>query len=268
MNPVDILKGNGPVILAQPHGGTFVPVELSEHYNELGREMADTDWHIHRLYDGLLSDGSVVEATFSRYLIDANRDPSGSSLYPGQNTTELCPTVDFEGRSIYQKRALHESQPDAEEIEIRRKNYHAVYHAALSEQIERVRKIHGTVLLFDCHSIRSRLPFLFEGELPDFNLGTYNTSTCAPEIEDAALEICAEADGYSSVLNGRFKGGWTTRHYGNPENGIHVIQLELAQQTYMDESAPWLYHEEKAEKLRVHLKKLLSCLEQTITSLT
>jgi len=109
---------------------------------------------------------------------------------------------------------------------------------------------------------------LFEGELPDFNLGTYNTSTCAPEIEAAALEICAEADGYSSVLNGRFKGGWTTRHYGNPEKGIHVIQLELAQQTYMDESAPWLYHEEKAEKLRVHLKKLLSCLEQTITSLT
>jgi len=107
MFPVDITEKNGPVILAQPHGGTFLPTELSEHYNELGREMADTDWHIHRLYDGLLADASVVEATFSRYLIDANRDPSGSSLYPGQNTTELCPSVDFEGRSIYQKRALN-----------------------------------------------------------------------------------------------------------------------------------------------------------------
>jgi len=142
MFPVDITEKNGPVILAQPHGGTFLPTELSEHYNELGREMADTDWHIHRLYDGLLADASVVEATFSRYLIDANRDPSGSSLYPGQNTTELCPSVDFEGRSIYQKRGLNGTEPDAEEIEIRRKNYHAVYHSALAEQIERVRKIH------------------------------------------------------------------------------------------------------------------------------
>ncbi|MBC8258236.1 MAG: N-formylglutamate deformylase [SAR324 cluster bacterium] len=264
MNPVQIIEGNSPVILGQPHGGVFIPDQLSEHYNELGREMADTDWHIHRLYDGLLPDATVVEATFSRYLIDANRDPSGNSLYPGQNTTELCPTVDFEGRSIYQI----ESEPDEGEIETRRINYHAVYHTALSEQIERIRKIHGRVLLFDCHSIRSRLPFLFEGELPDFNLGTYNTSTCAPEIEAVAFEICAGADGYSPVLNGRFKGGWTTRHYGKPEKGIHVIQLELAQQTYMDESAPWLYHEEKAAKLRVNLKKLLRSLEQTIISLT
>ena len=264
MKPVEIFKGNGPVILSQPHGGTFLTPEMTEKLNKRGCEMADTDWHIHRLYDDLLPEVTVVEAKFSRYLIDANRDPSGNSLYPGQNTTELCPSVDFEGLPIYQI----EAQPDVEEIETRRKNYHAVYHTALSEQIERVRKIHGRVLLFDCHSIRSRLPFLFEGELPDFNLGNYNTSTCAPEIEDAALEICAGAEGYSCVLNGRFKGGWTTRHYGKPEKGIHVIQLELAQQTYMDESAPWLYHEEKAAKLRVHLKKLLSCLEQTITSLT
>jgi len=135
MNPVDIFEGSSPVILAQPHGGTFLPTELSEHYNELGREMADTDWHIHRLYDGLLADASVVEATFSRYLIDANRDPSGSSLYPGQNTTELCPSVDFEGRSIYQKRGLNGTEPDAEEIEIRRKNYHAVYHSALANKL-------------------------------------------------------------------------------------------------------------------------------------
>ena len=226
--------------------------------------MADTDWHIHRLYDGLLPEVTVVEATFSRYLIDANRDPTGNSLYPGRNTTELCPSVDFEGLPIYQTEAL----PDVEEIETRRKNFHAVYHTALSEQIERVRKMHGRVLLFDCHSIRSRLPFLFEGELPDFNLGNYNTSTCAPEIEDAALEICAGAEGYSCVLNGRFKGGWTTRHYGKPEKGIHAIQLELVQRTYMDEFALWTFREERASKVQIQLKKLLSSLEKLITTLT
>ena len=154
-----IFKGNGPVILSQPHGGTFLTPEMTQILNKRGCEMADTDWHIHRLYDGLLPEITVVEATFSRYLIDTNRDPSGNSLYPGRNTTELCPSVDFEGLPIYQT----EAQPDVEEIETRRKNYHAVYHTALSEQIERVRKIHGRVLLFDCHSIRSRLPFLFEG---------------------------------------------------------------------------------------------------------
>ena len=274
MTPVNIIDGSSPVILAQPHGGTYLtsakdsPSELLVTLNERGREMADTDWHIHRLYDGLLQDATVVEATFSRYLIDANRDPSGSSLYPGQNTTELCPTVDFEGRPIYQI----EAEPDANEIEIRRNNYHAVYHAALLAQIKRVRNLHGKVLLFDCHSIRSRLPFLFEGVLPDFNLGTNNTSTCDPIIEEAALEVCANEKfalhGYSYVINGRFKGGWTTRHYGKPEKGIHAIQLELAQQTYMDESSPWLYREEKAVKLRIYLKKLLNCLEKTITTLT
>jgi len=274
MTPVNIIDGSSPVILAQPHGGTSLPsaedspAELLVTLNERGREMADTDWHIHRLYDGLLQDATVVEATFSRYLIDANRDPSGRSLYPGQNTTELCPTVDFEGRPIYQI----ETEPDAVEIETRRNNYHAVYHAALSAQIERVRKLHGKVLLFDCHSIRSRLPFLFEGELPDFNLGTNNTSTCDPIIEEVAVEVCANAKrdlhGYSYVINGRFKGGWTTRHYGNPEKGINAIQLELSQKTYMDESSPWLYREEKAAKLRIHLKKLLNCLEKSITTLT
>ena len=268
MNAVDIFEGNSPVILAQPHGGTFLPTEMADDLNERGREMADTDWHINRLYAGLLPEATVVEAKFSRYLIDANRDPSGSSLYPGQNTTELCPTVDFEGRPIYQQRALHDAEPDANEIETRRKSYHAVYHAALAEQIERVRKKHGVVLLFDCHSIRSCLPFLFEGELPDFNLGTNNTSTCDPKIEDAALEICAGADGYSSVLNGRFKGGWTTRHYGKPEKGIHAIQLELVQRTYMDEFAPWTFSEERASKVRIQLKKLLSSLEKLITTLT
>ena len=270
MNPVEITENNGPVILSQPHGGTYlhlaadVPAELSGKLNERGRALADTDWHINRLYDGLLPEATVVEAKFSRYLIDANRDPSGTSLYPGQNTTELCPTVDFDGQPIYQ----NGTEPSPEEVETRRKSYHVVYHAALSEQIERVRKKHGDVLLFDCHSIRSQCPFLFEGELPDFNLGTNNGSTCDTKIEETAVSVCAKATGYSHVINGRFKGGWTTRYYGNPAKGIHTIQLELAQRTYMDEFAPWLYHEERSANLRIHLKKLLSCLEQLIPTFT
>ncbi|MDP7583033.1 MAG: N-formylglutamate deformylase [SAR324 cluster bacterium] len=264
MNPVEISEGNGPIILSQPHGGTFLPPELSKRLNERGLALADTDWHINRLYDGLLLGATVVQATFSRYLIDANRDPSGTSLYPGQNTTDLCPTVDFDGLPIYKD----ETEPSAEEIEKRRKNYHAVYHSALSEQIERVHKKHGVVLLFDCHSIRSKIPFLFEGQLPDFNLGTNNGSTCDPKIEQSAIEVYSEAEGYSSVLNGRFKGGWTTRHYTDTANGIHTIQLELAQRTYMDEFSPWIYREERSLKIRIHLKKLLSCLEQLISSFT
>ena len=273
MNPVEITENSGPVILSQPHGGIYLhlapefPAELSGKLNERGRELADTDWHINRLYDGLLPKATVVEAKFSRYLIDANRDPSGTSLYPGQNTTGLCPTVDFEGKPIYR----NGTEPSPEEVETRGKSFHAVYHNALTEQIERVRKKHGVVLLFDCHSIRSEIPFLFEGQLPDFNLGTNNGSTCDPIIEQAAFEICANAKrdfhGYSSVLNGRFKGGWTTRHYGNPTKGIHTIQLELAQRTYMDEFPPWLYHEERAVNLRTHLKTLLISLEKIISTL-
>ena len=154
MNPVEISERNGPIILSQPHGGTFLPRELSKRLNERGLTLADTDWHINRLYDNLLLGATVVQATFSRYLIDANRDPSGASLYPGQNTTGLCPTVDFDGLPIYKD----ETEPSAEEIETRRKNYHAVYHSALSEQIERVHKKHGFVLLFDCQFVRR---FLF-----------------------------------------------------------------------------------------------------------
>ena len=146
--------------------------------------------------------------------------------------------------------------------------YHAAYHAALWEQIERIRKIQGIVLLFDCHSIRSRLPFLFEGQLPEFNLGTNHSATCAPEIEKTAVEVCSSATGYNSVLNERFKGGWTTRYYGDPANGIHAIQLEISQRTYMKEFHPWIYNVEKAKNIRIHLKKLLVSLEKMVIKKT
>ena len=261
MQLVKILEGNSPIILTQPHGGTYIPRNILNQYNEIGLGMSDTDWHINRVYDGLLDNVSVVQAIFSRYIIDVNRDPSGESLYPGQNTTELCPTKNFEGQSIYK----NGMEPDKREVEIRLHRFHSFYHKAISEQIQRIRSKYGFVLLFDCHSIKSKLPFLFEGELPDLNLGTNEGSTCDLEIEKILVELSSNISGYKFVLNGHFKGGWTTRHYGDPENGIHAIQLELAQKIYMEEFYPWNYNYIRAKILRVHLKEILSCLESHLT---
>ncbi|RCS25638.1 N-formylglutamate deformylase [Phyllobacterium salinisoli] len=258
MIPVEVRQGNSPVILGLPHTGTEVPPEIWERLNPNGRVRADTDWHIHKLYDGLLSDATTVRATFHRYVIDANRDPSGTSLYPGQNTTGLVPETDFDGEPIW----LEGRAPDEADIKARLAAFHAPYHAALGMEIERVKAIHGVAILYDCHSIRSHIPFLFEGKLPDFNIGTDNGKTCAPEIEAAANDVAKAAEGYTSILNGRFKGGWTTRHYGTPKTGVHAIQMELAQSTHLDaETPPFAYDEAKAEKLRVHLKAILQRIE-------
>mgnify|MGYP000660486515 CR=1 FL=1 len=257
MKPVDVIRGTGPVILAAPHAGLFLPDEVVTALNETGRALADTDWHVDRLYEGLLPDATYVRARFSRYVIDANRDPSGQSLYPGQNTTGLCPTTDFDGASIYRPRR----EPDDEEVERRRRAFHAPYHAALEQEIARVKSLHGGAVLYDCHSIRSRISYLFEGVLPDFNVGTNEGRTCAPEIEDIVRKTCADADGYSSVVNGRFKGGWTTRHYGRPAENVHAIQMELAQSAYMEEAPPWTYSPEKAGRLRIHLRDILTAID-------
>jgi len=262
MNPVEITVGDSPVILGQPHGGTHVPDAILARLNARGQALADTDWHITRLYDGLLAGASVVRATFHRYLIDANRDPGGESLYPGQNTTGLCPTTDFDGQPIWQPG----EEPDQGEIAERRAAFHAPYHAALAEQIERVRARHGIAILYDCHSIRSDIPFLFEGRLPVFNIGTDNGRTCDAAIERAAEEVCANAEGYDHVSNGRFRGGWTTRHYGRPERGVHAIQMELAQRAYMRERAPWAYQPDQADRLRPHLARILQSLDRLARS--
>lgn len=256
MNPVEIIRGNGPLILAAPHAGLFLPGEVKRALNDTGLTLADTDWHVDKLYEGLLPEATLIRATFSRYVIDANRDPSGKSLYPGQNTTGLCPVTDFDGATIYKDGA----EPDSDEIERRRLAFHAPYHAALETEIARVKSRHGVAVLYDCHSIRSRIPYLFDGVLPDFNIGSNEGKTCSPLIERAVRNICAEADGYSSIVNGRFKGGWTTRHYGRPAEGVHAIQMELAQSTYMMEAPPWNYAPEKAGRLRVHLQRILEAL--------
>ncbi len=255
MTPVTVTQGNGPVVLGIPHAGTWLPEDVAAGLNGRGQALADTDWHVDRLYAGLLPGATTVRACFHRYVVDANRDPSGASLYPGQNTTGLVPLTDFDGVPIWYE------PPDAAQIEHRRATWHVAYHAALAEEIDRVRALHGVAILYDCHSIRSHIPHLFEGRLPDFNIGTNVGRSCAPGIEAVVAKICAGAEGHSTVTNGRFKGGWTTRHYGHPDTGIHAIQMELAQSTYLaDEADPWTYDEDKAARLRPVLQTILETL--------
>jgi formiminoglutamase len=256
MSVVEVKTGESPVLLAMPHTGTDVPPEIAALLNERGLALADTDWHVDKLYDGLLPGATIVLATFHRYVIDANRDPSGASLYPGQNTTGLVPVSDFDGRPIWRE------PPDAEDIEARRAAFHAPYHAALAAEIVRLKARHGVAVLYDCHSIRSRIPFLFDGELPVLNIGTNDGVSCAGAIGQATVEA-AERSGLSFVLDGRFKGGWTTRHYGRPSDTVHAIQMEIAQRAYLGaEAPPWAYDPAKAEPLRTALRGFLETIEQ------
>ena len=262
MTPVTVSRGAGPIVLGLPHSGTFVPDDVANNLNENGRKLADTDWYIDRLYTGLLPEITTVAANFHRYVIDANRDPEGISLYPNQNTTTLVPKTDFDGLDIW------ETPPSEKDIKNRRADFHVPYHSALRAELERARALHGVAILYDCHSIRSNIPFLFDGILPDFNIGTKMGTTCAEEIEAAVNSICTNVPGLSSVLNGRFKGGWTTRHYGRPADGIHAIQMELAQSTYLTtEAEPWTFDRSKADQLRPILTSILATLADLAPSL-
>lgn len=262
MTPFTVSEGDSPVILGQPHGGTFVPSDIMGRLSAHGRSLGDTDWHINRLYDGLLPGATVVQANFHRYVIDANRDPTGVSLYPGQNTTTLCPKTDFDSAPIW----AYGQAPDADEVETRRLAWHAPYHTALIEQLERVRARHGVAILYDCHSIRSDIPFLFDGTLPAISIGTNESATCAAAVEYETMAVVRTANEYDHVLNGRFKGGWTTRHYGQPDKNFHAIQVELAQRTYMDEAASWAYRPDRADRLRPHLRNILERISQLALS--
>lgn len=252
MSPVEVIRGDGPIVLGQPHGGTYLPEAIAAQLNEAGRALVDTDWHVDRLYDGLLPDATIVRATFHRYVIDANRDPSGRSLYPGQNTTGLVPRVSFDGEAIW-------TAPPAEQD---RMTFHTAYHTALRTELDRIRSAHGIAVLYDCHSIRSEIPYLFAGRLPDLNIGDNDGTTCAPALTRAVAEICEQAEDFTSVVNGRFRGGWTTRHYGRPAAGVHAIQMEIAQACYLEaEEPPFGYSEEKAAGLRGVLAEILGRID-------
>lgn len=230
MSWLTVRRGQAPLIVSFPHTGTTIPQEFESRLVAPWLARKDTDWWIDRLYDfaGRLN-ATVIHTAISRTVIDVNRDPSGASLYPGQATTGLCPTTTFDGEPLYRGQ-----EPDEQEIAERRKAYFDPYHAALAGEIARLRGLHDHIVLYDCHSIRSVIPRLFEGALPQMNIGTNDGASCDPALSEAIASL-AGASAFSHVVNGRFKGGWITRHYGRPGEGVHAVQMELACRGYMRE---------------------------------
>jgi formiminoglutamase len=256
MEPVRVKPGNGPVVLAFPHVGTFLPEEVQARLNDEGQVLRDTDWYIEDLYRDLVPGLTTVVAKHHRYVIDLNRDPTGASLYPGQATTDLIPRTTFDNVPIWQPGR----EPDAADRARWTEAVHRPYHAALAAELERARARHGVAILYDCHSIRSEIPWLFAGVLPDLNIGTDGGRTCDPALE-AALVGVARSSGRSWVLNGRFRGGWTTRYYGRPAEGWHAVQMELAQASHLaSEFPPFALDPAKAAMLRATLAEMIGRL--------
>ncbi len=265
---VEITRGDAPLLLSIPHTGTFIPPEIESNLVSPWLARKDTDWHIERLYDFAPEMGAtIVRATHSRTVIDVNRPPSGASLYPEQATTGLCPTETFDGEALYT--AGH--QPDEAEIARRKKLYFEPYHSALLGEIGRLARKHPTIVLYDCHSIRSIIPRLFPGELPVMNIGTNSGASCDSTFAHVIQAVC-DASGFSWVVNGRFKGGFITRHYGQPVLGVHAIQMELACRSYLveplarpnEKNWPPAYDAAYAEKMRKTLEAALkACLSFT-----
>ena len=224
-------RGQAPLLLSLPHTGTEIPADIEARLASAWLARKDADWWIDQLYGFAADlDATFVRTAISRTVIDLNRDPSGGSLYPGQTTTELCPTTTFDGEPLYAR----EAEPTPEEVARRRAAFFDPYHDALQHELARLRAAHPRVVLYDCHSIRSLVPRLFDGMLPQFNIGTNSGTSCAPELS-AAVEAACDRSGLARVTDGRFKGGYITRRYGAPAIGIHAIQMELACRAYMHE---------------------------------
>jgi formiminoglutamase len=228
---LELTRGLEPLIVSIPHTGTAIPADIADRLVSPWLSLKDTDWFVERIYlDAVTLGATVLRTSISRTVIDANRDPSGVTLYPGQATTELCPTTTFDGESLYRPGL----EPTAEENSSRRAAYFDPYQAVLADEIARLWSIHGRVVLYDCHSIRSVIPRLFDGELPHFNIGTNSGKSCDPRLTAAVESVVAET-GLSCVTNGRFKGGHITRHHGRPADGVHAIQMELSMRGYLRE---------------------------------
>jgi N-formylglutamate amidohydrolase len=256
MNLGDLVRGDAPLVIDVPHAGTHVPRELAQRLSSAARAFPDTDWHVEKLYAFARDAGvTLLVATHSRYVVDLNRDPSGAALYPGADNTELCPTRTFANEPVYDDAR----GPDAREIAARRSEYFDPYHAQLAAEIERIRARHGYAILLDGHSIRSEVPRFFAGRLPDLNLGSADGASCAPSVQEA-VELVLAAATFTSVVNGRFKGGYVTRHYGAPERGVHALQLEIAQACYMDENPPYSWDGRRAAPLVELLRQLVTAL--------
>ena len=255
--PFRFRQGTRPLLISMPHVGTHVPPALAARLTDEARHVPDTDWHLERLYGFADAIGaSVLVATHSRYVIDLNRDPSGASLYPGQSVTGLCPVDTFDDTPLY----ANGDVPDDAEIAARRDAIWHPYHATLAEELARIKAQHGIAMLWDAHSIRSVLPRFFEGKLPDLNLGTGKGTSCDPALAESLLGIARQAEGYTSVLNGRFTGGYITRQHGQPAQGVHAVQLEMTQSSYMQEALPFDYLPEVAGRVQPHLQRMLQAV--------
>lgn len=256
-------RGAAPLIISIPHLGTQIPEALRAHYTDVALTVADTDWHLDRLYAFAKELGAtILGARMSRYVIDLNRPPNDESLYPGQTTTSLCPTETFRGEPVYRDGYT----PDAAEKQRRVQTYWQPYHDALAAELKRLRGVHANVLLWEAHSIASVLPRLFDNKLPDLNLGTQDGRTAHAQVQ-ARAEEAAAASGFTWIANGRFKGGYITRHFGAPQDGIHAIQLEMCQSTYMSETLPFDYVPALANKVQPVLRNMVGGALEAVKAL-
>jgi len=256
MEPFQFRQGGVPLLVSIPHVGTHVPPDIAARMTPAALALPDTDWHLDRLYDFLGDLGaSVLTATHSRYVVDLNRPPDDASLYPGQDVTGLVPLDTFARAPVYAG-----PLPNRDEVAARREGWWRPYHERLAAELARLREEHGYALLWDAHSIASEVPRFFPGRLPDFNLGTGGGTAADASLAAALFAAAESAQGYTAVLNGRFKGGYITRRYGDPANKVHAVQLELVQATYMDEAPPYPFDEGRARKVRPHLRRLLETL--------
>ena len=257
MNSYAFTEGSTPLLVSMPHDGILIPEDLAACMTDHARTTPDTDWHMARLYDFAAGLGaSIIRPYYSRYVIDLNRAPDGKPLYPGASNTELCPTRCFDESPIYRDG----EEPDAHEVAERRARFWQPYHDRIAETLAALKVMHGVALLFDAHSIRSVVPRFFEGKLPDLNLGTAEGASCDTSLQAALTGALGGATGYTHVVNGRFTGGYITRNYGDPANGVHAVQLEQAQCSYMNEDAPYDYREDLAEGVRPTLRSLLETM--------
>jgi N-formylglutamate deformylase len=246
-------RGTSPLFVSLPHDGTMLPDNIAARMNPSARCVPDTDWHVSRLYAFARELGaSMIVPRYSRYVVDLNRPPDDISLYPGRNTTGLCPNVQFSGEPVY----LAGMEPSPDEIRARVERYWQPYHDALTTELARLRTLHGRVLLWEGHSIRGVVPFLFDGRLPDLNVGTADGASCLSSVQQRIQTTLAVQSDYDFVLNGRFKGGYITRRYGDPANGVDAVQLEISQRTYMDEGS-FAYDETRAPRLQDVIRRLL-----------
>lgn len=253
MDVFTLEPGHAPLLVSLPHDGSHIPDALAARMVPGARRAPDTDWHVARLYAVARDLGaSILRPHHSRYVVDLNRPPDDVSLYPGQNTTGLCPVVQFSGEPVY----LDGQAPSGDEVAERVARYWRPYHDALQGELARLHAAHGRVVLWEGHSIRGECPFLFEGRLPDLNLGTAGGASCSPAAQARIEDALASQHDYDWVSNGRFKGGYITRHYGDPARGIDAVQLETSQRTYMDE-ATFAWDEARAARLQPVLTALL-----------